>query len=112
MVNVVGLEPPFVPVTNLLPGERTASQLEVVADATRRDARTLDIQFTQMRLRQLSLPFVGALPDDAPQLAVPMRSFVGYIETTFLDDELRVARAPLTPLVRDDGVFVLVKRDG
>lgn len=111
VTNVVDLEPFAAPVLNLFDNLRFATRLKVVADATPRgdDARRVDIAFKEARISQLNVPFLGAVPNSIPELKIPMQSPVGYIVTSFLDDEIRVARAPPTPLVRDDGVFLLAR---
>ncbi len=109
LVNVVELEPPFSAVLNLFDQTRSCTRLEVKARGSRRegDARKLDIVFERATVKQTSLSFVGAL--DLPGFSVPFLggSAVGYVDTTYLDDELRIARAPPPPFVGEDGIFVL-----
>lgn len=110
VINVVELEPAVAPVANLFWG-RTCSRLEVAAVGTRRadEPRKIDITFERGRIRQET--FGGyEIPASAPSLSWPFgASPVGFIETTYLDDELRIARSPPIPGVPEDGVFVLRK---
>lgn len=107
LVNVIELEPPIGAILNLVDKSRTCTRLEVLAKGTRRedDVRKLDIRFERATVKQTSISFIGGL--DLPGLSIPFfgGSPVGYVETTYLDDEMRVARSP-SPL-GEDGIFVL-----
>eukprot|EP00171_Calliarthron_tuberculosum_P016094 IDg16094t1 len=107
VINVVELEPPIAPVANLFMG-RTCSRLEVAAVGSRRadDPRKLDIAFERGRIRQES--FGGyEIPVTVPSISWPFgASPVGYIETTYLDDELRIARSPPMPGISENAEYL------
>lgn len=111
VVNVVELEPPLAPVAKLFIG-RTYARLEVTAVGKRNeaDARRLDIAFERGRVRQETLAGRDLPAGLVPALSWPFpASPAGYILTTYLDDEIRIARAPPTGGFVEEGVFVLRK---
>ncbi|PXF49420.1 Plastid-lipid-associated protein, chloroplastic [Gracilariopsis chorda] len=99
VTNVVNLEPAIAPVSNSFFG-RTMGALYVSAAGTRRNDTRIDIvfkgvQFKPMSIAGLELP--GALSTPSIAIGSPR----GYIETTFLDEDIRILRAPRS------NVFVL-----
>lgn len=103
--NVVEFEPPWAPVANAFL-ERSVARLQVVAKGVRSSSSRVDIRFEKAKLRKDL--FAGfEVPPTIPALEVPLRTDVGYIDTTFLDDELRIARAPAGSLNYEGVIFVL-----
>lgn len=105
LTNIVELEPPFAPISNQFIGQTMAS-VEVAAKGFRKSDVKIDITFTESSFKPETL--AGYDVRRLPPLRYGLRSPVGYIETTFLDADIRVARAP--PLGGDGGgVFVLLR---
>lgn len=104
--NVVQLEPAVAPVTNAFFGQTMAS-VRVSAEGRRESESRIDIKFMQTAIRPET--FAGfAIPQELPAARFGLGSPIGYIETTFLDSDIRIARAP--PVGRKEGnVFVLMR---
>lgn len=104
--NIVQLEPAIAPVTNAFFG-RTMAQVTVKAKGLRSSANRMDITFVESQFRPES--FVGFdIPTRLPKLKVGLGRPVGFIETTFLDTDLRVARVPAGPR-QNENLFVLMR---
>lgn len=104
--NIVELESPLAPVTNAFFGQTMAS-LKVSATGLTVSPTRLDITFTQGALR--AVVFAGReFPESLPALTLSLMSPVGYIETSYLDSDMRIARAPPVPN-QEENVFVLVR---
>lgn len=92
VTNIVNLEPAIAPVSNSFFG-RTMGGLYVSAAGTRRNDTRIDIVFKGVQFKPKSIAGMelpGAL--STPNVAVG--SPEGYIETTFLDEDIRILRAP------------------
>jgi len=101
LYNVVELEPFIAPITNSIGGD-TMSQVEVKANGTIEGEMRVNITFVRSGIA--ARRFLGFdVPSSLPKLEAPLRSPVGWIDTTFLDKDMRIARAP------GDNVFVLVR---
>lgn len=105
--NVVELEPVFAPLANAFIGQ-TMSSITVSAEGKRTSESRVDITFVQTAIRPET--FVGLrVPQELPAATFGIGSPVGYIETTFLDADVRVARAPPSTGKKDGNVFVLIR---
>lgn len=106
--NIVELEPAIAPVLNAFAG-RTMSKVAVKARGVRQSEQRVDISFVESALRQHSV--VGMeIPAQLPSLRVPFGRRArpaGYIDTTYLDEDIRVVRAP--PFFGQNNVFVLMR---
>lgn len=105
VVNVVEFEPPWAPIANSF-FERSVARLQVFSMGVRSSPNRLDIQFERAKLRKDTIAGFE-VPAPFPALEVPLKTDVGYIDTTFLDDELRIARAPAGSLNYEGVIFVL-----
>lgn len=105
--NVITLEPWFAPISNSFLG-RTVAEVKVFAEGKRKNESQIDIVFVKTALRQKSL-FGYDLPAELPPASLRVSSPVGYIKTTYLDAELRVARSPPVREKRQGNVFLLVR---
>ncbi|CAN8075533.1 unnamed protein product [Agarophyton chilense] len=106
VVNVVNFEPPIAAVSNSFWG-RTMATLVVNADGKRSSDTRIDIRFKSVKFKPVSV--VGfQLPDVLSPPPIRVGSPKGYIETTFLDDDIRIARAPPT---NSSNLFVLQRVD-
>lgn len=92
VTNIVNLEPSLAPITNSFFGRTMASILVTAAGVINSDTR-IDIRFTAVRFKPTYV--IGFdIPDRFSLPSVKVGSPTGYIDTTFLDDDLRIARAP------------------
>jgi len=127
VVNVVNLQSSLSPVLNLLPiPAATLSSLdtrvEICGQGTprndNRNTNMLDLEITGQKITQVRVPLLGTkIPEAINSFSVgvpPWNRLLGdtarnlaCLETTFLDEDVRVARAGKTPLVANDGVFLL-----
>lgn len=105
--NVVLLEPYFAPVTNAFMG-RTVTELKVLAEGRRMGDTRIDITFVGSKVRQQSVAG-WQVPERLPPVRVALGRPVGWIETTYLDDDLRVGRAPPVRGNEKGNVFVLIR---
>lgn len=105
--NVVLLEPVFAPVTNSFLG-RTVAEIKVFAQGKSKSTTRIDITFVKTALKQKSLLGYD-LPIELPPASLRVMSPVGYIETTYLDAELRIARSPPVREKRKGNVFLLAR---
>lgn len=104
--NVVQLEPAFAPVSNALGGQSITS-ITVSAEGRKTSDSRVDITFVQNAIKQEKI-FGMQLPNEFPAAKFAIGSPVGYIETTFLDEDIRVARAP--PVRNQEGgLFLLIR---
>lgn len=105
--NVVQLEPAFAPITNTFAGQ-SLSSITVSAEGKKSSATRVDITFVQSAIRPEKF-FGLQLPNELPAAKFAIGSPVGYIETTFLDEDIRVARAP--PIGSKEGSIFLLMRE-
>lgn len=105
--NVVMLEPWFAPLSNSFFG-RTVAEIKVFAEGKRKNESRIDITFVKTALRQKSVLGYD-LPSELPPASLRVASAVGYIKTTYLDAELRVARSPPLREKRQGNVFLLAR---
>lgn len=128
IVNVVNLQSVLSPVLNILPlpGDSLNSldtRVEIIANGTPRDGRLMNLEISRGKVTQEKVPFIGTrIPDRLNSISwgvPPWNKILGdtvkdlaTLETTFLDSDLRVARAGKTPLVANDGVFLLRRVGG
>lgn len=109
VTNVVELEPAFAPVSNSFIGQ-TKAVLSVKARGEKKSPMRIDITFERASIRPEKVVGFPVPQNFFPALTVPLRSPVGYIDTTFLDSEIRIARAPPTPR-QGENVFVLKREE-
>lgn len=107
IVNVVKLQPPVAPVANAFMGE-TVAELRVTARGTQVGDDRIDLTFVRTAFKQEKIAGVD-VPFDFPPIAFNFASPVGYIHTTFLDDELRIARSPPITGRTEGNIFVLAR---
>lgn len=113
LYNEVEVEPLFAPVVNALGvGGRSCSRVRVAAEGrvsgAGREVPRVDITFVRSALEAMLL--FGRDVAGWPKLEVPVNSPVGYIETVFIDDDMRVARSPPTPNApQRNNYFVLLR---
>lgn len=106
--NVIVFEPFFAPVVNVFE-RRTELQLTVKAEGKRTDDDRIDIKFVGVEGKGKKL-LGWEIPGGALTGGIKVASPVGYIKTTYLDADLRVARAPSEWVRGGEGnVFVLVR---
>lgn len=106
--NIVELNPKFAPVLNAFDsiGE-TVTRITVTATGTLQTGSRLDLKFVRSALQGVSI--LGFDLSSLPKLEVPVNSPVGYVDTTFIDDTMRIAKGPPTPNSSQPNVFILVK---
>jgi hypothetical protein len=109
--NIVELEPILAPITNAFDAiGATKSRVIVTAKGTASAGTRVDIVFVKSKIEGVSL--FGRDTGGFPCLEVPINSPVGYIETTFIDEEMRIAVAPPTPNApQRANVFVLLREE-
>lgn len=103
--NVVEFEPSIAPVTNRFLG-RSMTRLVVEATGSIKSSSVVGLTFENVSARPNFL-FGYQFPSDVPIPKVPLSRPVGAIDTTFLDNDLRISRAKI--MGRTDNVFVLLR---
>lgn len=99
--NVVEVEPLYAPLLNSIEALQmfgpTKSVLTVKAEGrvSEDDASRIDLRFVKSSLECES--FFGLEGSSFPKVQVPLNSPVGYIDTTYVDDVIRIGRSPSTP---------------
>lgn len=104
--NIVQLEPSFAPVSNAFFG-RTWTSVTVSATGIKKSSSRVDITFVDSVIKPESVAGFD-VPDVLPPFRIRLGSPVGYIETTFLDEDIRVARAP-PGSIQGENLFVLLR---
>jgi PAP_fibrillin len=112
--NEVELEPLFAPVTNAFDfvGD-CKSRIRVTAEGVLSgsdEAARVDVTFVRSAVEGVSL--FGWDVSGLPKLEVPLNSPVGYIETPYVDETMRIARSPPTPNApQNNNYFILLRED-
>jgi PAP_fibrillin len=111
--NVVDLTPPFEPVLNAfdLLGP-SVTRIRVTAKGTTSSfaPQKLDIKFVRSAVEGVSL--LGFDVSDLPVLATGIsNSAVGYVDTIFIDNDIRIARAPPTRNAPNDSNYFVLLRE-
>ena len=105
---MVDFESKLAPVLGRMAGS-SVEEVKVTASGKVKSEKRLDITFEKIALRPKTL--VGRdVSETLPPLTVPLRSPVGFIETTYVDKDIRIARAPRSPhSEKASATFVLVR---
>lgn len=108
--NVIELEPTFATISNKFVG-RTMAKVVVAAEAKKQSASVVDLTFKQVAF--LPQTFIGMpFPEGVPLPKLPLGSPVGAIDTTFLDEDLRISRVTdESGFGGSKNVFVLVREE-
>lgn len=101
--NLVYFRPPFAPIVDV----GTEGLLRVKAKGVIAGDDRVDLTFEKAVLRQTS--FVGVEVPENLALGVPLGEPVGYLDTTFLDEDIRIGRAPM--FGANENIFVLARED-
>lgn len=113
--NIVEVEPLYAPVLNSIEAlERfgpTKSVLTVKAEGrvSEDDASRIDLRFVKSSLECDS--FFGLEGSSFPKVQVPLNSPVGYIDTTYVDDVIRIGKSPSTPNAPSNPNYYVLVRD-
>lgn len=110
LYNEVELLPPFTSIATAFGVGASVSRVQVTAEGTAAgaDSSRIDIRFVKSRIEGISL--LGFDTSKLPKFEVPVNSAVGYVDTTYIDDEMRIARAPPSPNAPNvSNYFVLLR---
>jgi PAP_fibrillin len=112
LYNLIDLSPPLDPVLNAFDVfGSTVTRIRVTAkgDVLPSDTRKLNIKFVRSAVEGVSL--LGIDLSDLPKLSAQIPSSPnGLVDTIFIDDEMRILRAPPTPNAsQDSNYFVLLR---
>jgi PAP_fibrillin len=107
--NVVELEPLFAPVTNAFDAiGPSMSRVVVTAKGVAASGTRVDITFVQSKIEGVTL--FGKDVSGLPKFQFPINSPVGFIKTTFIDEQMRIGVAPPTSNgPQRNNVFVLLR---
>jgi hypothetical protein len=113
LYNLIDLSPPLDPILNafdVLGSTVTRIRVTVKGVASPVDSQKLDIKFVRSAVEGVSL--LGIDLSELPQLSARIPSSpTGFIDTIFIDDEMRIARAPPTPNAPQDGNYFVLLRE-
>ena len=101
--NWICFRPPFAPIIDV----GIECLLRVKAKGVIAGDDRVDLTFEKAFLRQTS--FVGVEIPENLALGVPLGELVGYLDATFLDEDIRISRAPMVGA--NENVFVLARED-
>lgn len=106
-VVVVKMQPVFAGVANLFLGE-TVGEIRVAARGKRVSESRIELRFVEAGLRQEKV-FGREFGLETPMVPIGRFSPVGFIETTFLDEDLRIGRSLPNNERTVGNVFVLMR---